>query len=146
MTIGGVRSDATPTTRDARGPAGPHVVTVFCVDDQVSVREAIRSLIDHTSGFVQIGEAGSGEDAVSAVATLCPDLVLMDIHLPGMDGFEAASLLLDSDRNLVVALMSADHIEPPLGFAPPPGRVVFVPKGSLSPRRLPDLWSGHRPG
>jgi len=134
-------------TLEPRRPAiGGHPVTVFCVDDQAAVREAVRAVIAHTSGFIQIGEAASGEDAISALATLRPDLVLMDVHLPGIDGFEATSRLLDADRDLVVALMSADPIAPPAGFAPPAGRVRFVPKGRLCPRRLRDLWQARPPG
>ena len=117
-----------------------------CVDNHAVVREAIRAVIAQTAGFVQIGEAGSGEDAISALAMLRPDLVLVDVHLPGIDGFETTSLLLEADPDLVVALMSGDPIAPPAKFAPPAGSVLFVPKGQLCPRRLRDLWQARPTG
>ena len=125
--------------RQTPSPSGP-AVTVYCVDDQAFFRETMRTVIARTSGFIQIGEAACGEDAISAVATLRPDLVLMDVHLPGMSGFEATAALLHDDPNLRVAVMSADVIEPPAGFAPRAGAVVFVSKGELCPGRLLELW------
>jgi two-component system, NarL family, invasion response regulator UvrY len=119
-------------------------VTVLCADDQSCFREVLRSVIAATPGFVQIGEAGSGEEAILEVTALRPDLVLMDVWMPGMNGYQAASTLVESRRDLVVALISANEIEPPSDFAPRGGEVIFLPEEELCPRRLLDLWHGRR--
>jgi DNA-binding NarL/FixJ family response regulator len=117
---------------------------VFCVDDQASLRAALRALVAATPGLTHVGEAGSGEEAVDAVEKLRPDLVLMDVRMPGIDGFAAAAILAARQRDLVVVLISADVFDPPPGFAPRGGEICFVPKEELSPRRLLDVWHGRR--
>lgn len=115
-------------------------VSVFCIDDHAGFREVVRELIAVTPGFVLLGEASSGEEAIEALAELRPDLVLMDVRMPGMGGFRAAEILAAARLDLFIALMSADPVEPPPGFAPRPGRIAFVAKRELSRRRLLELW------
>jgi DNA-binding NarL/FixJ family response regulator len=115
---------------------------VLCVDDQRVFRSALRELIAATPGFTHIGEATCGRTGVVAAAELRPDLVLMDIHMPGLNGFEAASMMAQHRRDLVVILISADPPEPPTGFAPRDGQINLVAKQELSPRTLLDLWHG----
>jgi DNA-binding NarL/FixJ family response regulator len=110
------------------------------VDDDPLFRTVIGTVIAKTPGFRQVGEAASGEDAIRVAASLRPELVLMDIRLPGMDGFEAASRLLQSNPAPIVVLMSADPSElraevDSLGVS-----VAVVSKGELSPRGLLELW------
>ncbi|WP_250027132.1 response regulator transcription factor [Paractinoplanes maris] len=64
-------------------------IRVVVADDQVLVRGSFRLLIDHTPGLVCVGEAGSGREAVEVVRRERPDVVLMDIRMPEMDGIEA---------------------------------------------------------
>jgi DNA-binding NarL/FixJ family response regulator len=116
--------------------------SVLCVDDQRVFRVALRELIAATPGFTQIGEATCGQTGVVAAAELRPDLVLMDIHMPGLNGFEAARMMAQRRRDLVVILISADPPEPPAGFAPRDGQVSLVAKQELCPRTLLDLWHG----
>ena len=68
--------------------SGP--VTVFIVDDEPPARSRLAALIEPMPGFVVRGEAGDGKSALAAVAAEMPDIVLMDIRMPGMDGIEAA--------------------------------------------------------
>jgi DNA-binding NarL/FixJ family response regulator len=117
-------------------------VKVLCIDDQAVFRDAMRQVIAATPGFMQVGEAASGAAAVMSAAALRPDLVLMDVHMPGLNGFEAATILVQERRSLLVVLMSADPIEPPPGFAPRGGAVHLVGKHELCPRTLLDLWHG----
>ena len=72
-------------------------VTVLAVDDQEIFRRAARSLIAATPGFEQVGEASSGAEALTLAADLRPNLVLVDVRMPGMDGLETARRLADSE-------------------------------------------------
>lgn len=119
-------------------------VTVFCADDQPIFRQALRELIAATPGFTQVGEAASGEEAVAAVEALRPDLVLVDVHMPGLDGFEVARILVERRRDVVVVLMSADDVDLPPWFPPRGGEIVVVTKRELCRRTLLDLWHGRR--
>jgi DNA-binding NarL/FixJ family response regulator len=65
-------------------------VRVLIVDDQVVFRDAAHAVIDATAGFASIGDASSGEDGVEQAERLRPDLVLMDVRMPGIGGVEAA--------------------------------------------------------
>ena len=68
--------------------SGP--VTVLIVDDEPPARSRLAGLIESMAGFEVTGEAGDGKAALAAAATDAPDIVLMDIRMPGMDGIEAA--------------------------------------------------------
>lgn len=63
---------------------------VVIVDDEPPARDRLRSLIEEIEDCECIGEAGNGQDAIALVVRLTPDVVLMDIRMPGMDGVEAA--------------------------------------------------------
>ncbi len=65
------------------------MTTVLVVDDQTLIRSAIRDLVDHAEGLTVVGEAGDGRRAVELARSLRPDVVLMDIRMPGTDGIAA---------------------------------------------------------
>ena len=69
-------------------------VRVLIVDDQEPFRMAARMVVDATEGFDVVGEAESGEDSVAMAAELTPDLVLMDVNLPGINGLDATRQIL----------------------------------------------------
>ncbi|MGI5198930.1 response regulator [Streptomyces sp. CA-288835] len=66
---------------------------VLVVDDQAVVRAGFAAIVDAEPDFVVVGEAGDGAEAVTLAGRLTPDVVLMDIRMPGMDGLTATSLL-----------------------------------------------------
>jgi DNA-binding NarL/FixJ family response regulator len=79
--------------------------TILLVDDHAGFRRSARALLD-ADGFDVIGEAGSGEDAITKAASLRPELVLLDIQLPDRDGFEVAEILADEVDPPAVILIS----------------------------------------
>jgi NarL family two-component system response regulator LiaR len=91
-------------------------VTVVIVDDHAVVRRGIRALLEAEGGFEVIGEAGSGGEAVLLAADLAPDVVLMDLVMPEMDGVAATRLVKqESPRSQVIVLTSYhedEHIYP----------------------------------
>ena len=81
-------------------------VRVLLVDDQEPFRLAAAAVVAATPGFQVVGEAASGEDAVTAVDRLEPDLVLMDLVLPGMDGSAATARIRAEHPSVRVLLLS----------------------------------------
>jgi DNA-binding NarL/FixJ family response regulator len=82
-------------------------ISILIVDDHEVVRNGIRSYIKTLSDFQVVGEAASGEEAIKLVAELIPDVVLMDLIMPGMDGVETTREVKKiSPRTQVVVLTS----------------------------------------
>jgi two-component system response regulator AlgR len=114
-------------------------VRVLIVDDQEPYRRAMAAVVGATDGFVVVGSATSGEESLEAAAELGPDLVLMDINLPGIDGIEAARRLASSSNRPVVVLLStydADQFE--LAGS---GAAAYIPKAAFGPDRLSEAWA-----
>jgi len=86
-------------------------VKILLVDDHAIVRAGFRSLIEDTPGMTVIGEADSGEYAIEQYKLLQPDLVILDLVMPGMGGAEALSEILAIDPNASVIVLSF-HDEP----------------------------------
>ena len=82
-------------------------IRILLVDDHEVVRKGVRAFFDVQEGIEVIGEAGSGARAVKMVEELVPDVVLMDLIMPGMDGVEATRLVKNlSPRTQIVVLTS----------------------------------------
>ncbi len=73
----------------ASDPVGEHRVRVLIVDDVPSLRDLLRTVLEIEDDFVVVGEAGDGAEALRSAATVRPDLVLLDLAMPVMDGLEA---------------------------------------------------------
>ncbi|WP_406365399.1 response regulator [Streptomyces sp. NBC_01546] len=85
-------------------------VRVLLVDDQPLVRSGLRVLIADTTDLEVVGEAGTGAEAVRLAGELGPDVVVMDIRMPGMDGIEATRLITaDSEAVRVLVLTTFDE-------------------------------------
>ena len=82
-------------------------ITVLIVDDHEVVRKGIRGYLDILPEYDVVGEADSGEQAVDIVRQLVPDVILMDLMLPGIDGVEATRIVKKiSPRTQIVVLTS----------------------------------------
>jgi DNA-binding NarL/FixJ family response regulator len=118
---------------------GQPSVTVLVVDDQPPFRRAARSVVGLTPGFEMVGEAESGEEALQQVEALAPDLVLMDIQLPGMNGVEAARHVIAAHPEITVLLLSTYAADDVLGAARSFG-AAYVKKEEFGPQALKDTW------
>ena len=118
------------------------VVRVMLVDDQAPVLRAMSAVVAETSGFEVVGRAVSGEEAVAVAAMLLPDVVLMDINLPGIDGLEATRRILEARPATVVLLLSTYDEEAGASFVTESGAAAYVAKAAFGPDRLDEVWSG----
>ena len=112
---------------------------VLVVDDQEPFRRAMSAVVDETDGFVVVGAAASGEESLLLAARLLPELVLMDVHLPGIDGIEAARRLAAGGDAPVVVLLST-YDEDQFDFAGC-GAASYIAKAAFGPDRLSEAWA-----
>ncbi len=109
--------------------------TVLIVDDHPTFRLTARLLLE-AEGYTVVGEAGDGAEALRAARELAPQMILLDVQLPDIDGFDVASRLLDGEDGPVVILTSSrDGAD----FGPlieRSGARGFIPKAELSGDRL----------
>ena len=112
-------------------------VRVLVVDDQEPFRTAAAAVVAATDGFELVGSAASGEASLVAVAELHPDLVLMDIHLPGIDGLESTRQIQQRQPGVRVLLLSSFET---YDGAAECGALGYLPKRILSPSRLQGVW------
>jgi DNA-binding NarL/FixJ family response regulator len=106
-------------------------VTVLIVDDHPSFRASARTLLE-SEGYEVVGEAENGQAAVLATEQLHPDLVLLDVQLPDLDGFEVAVLLRRLEDPPEVVLTSSRDQSDYGRCIEHSGARGFVPKGDLS--------------
>ncbi len=120
-------------------------VRVLTVDDQEVFRVVAREVIDATPGFESIGDASGGEEALSAVQRLGPEMVLLDVRMPGLDGVEVARRLRATNPDMLVVLISVEEPMDIPSAAQLSGSVPLVRKQDLRPLLLRRLWREHRP-
>ena len=119
-------------------------VTVLVVDDQLPFRRAAAEMFRLLGGFDLVGEAQSGEEGVELALRLEPQMVLMDVRLPGIEGTEATRRILASRPDTVVVLVSTyPRSSLPADIATC-GAAGFLPKERLGPDTLAAI-AGTRP-
>lgn len=120
---------------------GMGAARILIVDDHVLFRSSARRMLE-SQGFVVIGESGDGSSAIMAVRTLRPDVVLLDVQLPDMNGFEVARQLAeepDAPAVILTSIRDASDYRTRLAGTPARG---FIPKAELSEPRITALLAG----
>jgi DNA-binding NarL/FixJ family response regulator len=126
--------DQQPATRSVR---------VLTIDDQPIFRALAREVIEATTGFSSVGEAPDGESGIEAVGRLGPDLVLLDVRMPGLSGIEVARRLVAMHPEVAVVLISIEErIDVP--SAAQLDAIPLVRKQDFGPRLLRRLWDERR--
>ncbi len=104
---------------------------MLIVDDHESLRATARAVLE-ADGFTVVGEASDGGEALEAVQALRPELVLLDVQLPDIDGFEVANRLTASGNGPAVVLTSSRDGSDFGWLVAESGARGFVPKAELS--------------
>jgi DNA-binding NarL/FixJ family response regulator len=131
------------TDAASRNPSPP--IRVLLAEDQVLVRDSLKVLIDTTPGLATVGEAGTGAEAVLLARLRRPDVVLMDVRMPDMDGIEVAHRLQASHPDTLVVLISVEESIDLPSAAKLGASVPLVRKQDFGPRLLRELWGTYAP-
>ncbi len=113
----------------------PQLITVLLVDDHPLVRAGISTLIASSNDLTVVGEAASGEQAVTATTELEPDVILMDLSMPGIDGVEATRRILQVRPATRVVVLTSFHDQGRVTDALQAGATGYLLKDS-DPRDL----------
>ena len=116
--------------RPLRLRKGADLIKVLVVDDHDLVRMGITRMLNDVSGLTIVGEANSGESAIAQARALKPDVVLMDVRMPGIGGLEATRKLVQYDRSIKVIAVTACDEEPFPSRLMQAGAAGYVTKGA----------------
>lgn len=139
----GGRADAVlPRARERteRGSTGP--ARVLLVDDEPSIRTLLRVIIGRDERFTVVGEVADGLAAIDAAAELRPDVILLDLLMPRMDGRQALPTIREVAPDTMVLVLSSLSAADEAGPARDGGAFAFLEKGVMGPG-LPDLLDEH---
>lgn len=117
---------------------------VLAVDDHPSFRALLNELVGRTSHLQIVGEADSGERAVALAAEIRPEIVLMDVRMPGLGGIEAGrriKAVLPDTLLILISTTRPDELGPDVNEV---GADAVVWKSELHPVWLDELWRRHR--
>jgi DNA-binding NarL/FixJ family response regulator len=115
------------------------IVRVVLADDNAQFRGVLRQLLERDPLIEVIAEASSGADAIELCEDLHPDVVLMDVSMPGLDGLEATHLLKSARPDLVVLLLSVGNKEQEIAAGLAQGASEYLTKGTPAAEILSTL-------
>lgn len=119
--------DPSPLASESEHPC----IRVLIVDDMPQVREELRVLVQISNEFEVIGESGNGQDAIRQAELLHPDVIIMDMEMPILDGLKATTQIKKLNLAKRVVILSV-HSEPEdISRAMQAGADIFIQKGSL---------------
>jgi DNA-binding NarL/FixJ family response regulator len=119
--------------------------SVIAVDDHPEFLEVLRTVVGATPGMALVGEAMCGEEAVRLVEELRPDLVVMDVRMPGIGGVGATQRIKTAHPSTIVALVtscSPEDLQPEDKHS---AADVLICKQDLRPRLLQEIWRRYLP-
>ena len=121
------------------------MIKVLLVDDHAVLRRVLRDLFADTDDITVVAECGSGEEVVEAATRTRPDVVLMDLRMPGMDGTEATRALLAVQPDARVVMLTGTVSDASVRAAQRAGAVGYLFKGDAPfdlPRRVQEVAAG----
>lgn len=115
--------------------APPDAITVVIADDQTLMRSGLRMLLDRSEGITVVGEASDGHSAVRVVCERRPDVALMDIRMPGIDGIEATKrIVADLGQTTKIVILTTYDLDEYLYHAIRAGASGFLLKTAPPPQ------------
>ena len=117
------------STAATTSTSGTSAIKVLLADDQVLVRSGFKALLDGEDDITVVGEAASGVEAVEQARVTRPDVVLMDIRMPGLDGLEATYALKAQHPDVTVLMLSVGDKEQEIAAGLAGGASEYLVKG-----------------
>jgi len=130
------------------GNAAPDALKILIVDDHAGVRSALREILQQRPQLSVVGDASNGLEAIAHVQTLRPDVILMDITMPHMDGIEATSRIRADFPDIQILGLSMQPRNAATDAIEQAGAAAFFVKGTETQRLIDHLLGMHalRPG